>query len=201
MPVQVNFMNGFPTRGSFATDEEEALWNATPGNQPYSFVRAEFRVGSVDENGSIEFFTAVNPGSGYLQAPTVIISGGGGFGAEAEAILTNDGTGSIDRLIVTNGGRGYFNVDPNNQPKANLEHATSLFGQEVDGALSVRLGGFLGEIPRCNRCQDGHHAYNKKNPVRTDKFYHHLDAWIEIWDRNRTEEQIDKNGDRALGCC
>ena len=37
-----------------------------------------------------------------------------------------------------------------------------------------------------------------KGNSRSDKFYHHLDPWVEIWDRNRTEEEIDENGDRAL---
>ena len=202
MPVEISFMQGFPTRGNFATNEEIADWNATAGNQPYAFVSADFKVGTIDENGSILTIDPVSSGSGYLEAPTVIISGGGGFGAEAEAILTTDGTGGIDRINVTKGGRGYFNIDPTNIPQASLQHVPSLFGAEEDGSLAVRLGGFLEEIPRCNRCKDGHHAFKEKNRVgnimRPERFYHHLDAWVEIWDRNRSEEQIDKNGDRAL---
>ena len=52
------------------------------------------------------------------------------------------------------------------------------------------------EIGRCTACASEDHAH--KGNSRSDKFYHHLDPWVEIWDRNRTEEEIDENGDRAL---
>ena len=45
-----------------------------------------------------------NPGSGYISAPTVDITGGGGSGATATATVSNGGVGSI---TVTDGGSGY----------------------------------------------------------------------------------------------
>lgn len=43
-------------------------------------------------------------GSGYLQAPGVVLSGGGGSGATAVATVTN---GTISGITITNPGRGY----------------------------------------------------------------------------------------------
>ena len=48
--------------------------------------------------------TVTNPGSGYSQAPSVIISGGGGSGAVAEAFIRN---GRINEIIVKDPGSGY----------------------------------------------------------------------------------------------
>ena len=48
--------------------------------------------------------TVTDPGSGYSQAPTVIISGGGGSGAIAEATIKN---GRLDQIIVKDPGAGY----------------------------------------------------------------------------------------------
>jgi hypothetical protein len=48
--------------------------------------------------------TVTNPGSGYSQAPAVIITGGGGSGAIAEATIKN---GRLDQIIVKDPGSGY----------------------------------------------------------------------------------------------
>ena len=45
-----------------------------------------------------------DPGTGYSQAPAVIISGGGGSGALAEATIKN---GRLDTIIVKDQGAGY----------------------------------------------------------------------------------------------
>ena len=39
---------------------------------------------------------------------------------------------------------------------------------------------------------------NTTHPLRPERLYHQLDAWVQLFSRNRSEEQIDKNGDRAL---
>lgn len=48
--------------------------------------------------------TVTDPGSGYSQPPAVIISGGGGSGAIAEATVKN---GRIDQIIIKDSGAGY----------------------------------------------------------------------------------------------
>ena len=48
--------------------------------------------------------TVTDPGSGYSQAPAVVITGGGGSGAVAEASIKN---GRIDNIVVKDPGAGY----------------------------------------------------------------------------------------------
>ena len=52
----------------------------------------------------LDSITVTDPGSGYSQAPAVIITGGGGSGAIAEATIKN---GRIDQIIVKDPGAGY----------------------------------------------------------------------------------------------
>ena len=52
----------------------------------------------------LDSITVTDPGSGYSQAPTVIISGGGGSGATAESTIAN---GRLDQIIVKDPGAGY----------------------------------------------------------------------------------------------
>ena len=42
----------------------------------------------------------------------------------------------------------------------------------------------------------GDHA--NPDSLNFNNYYYHTNAWVEIWDRNRTEEEIDENEDRAL---
>src|SRR5436190_14755103 len=50
-------------------------------------------------NGFVVRLRITDPGFGYTDPPTVVISGGGGTGAKARALVTD---GSISSLIVTN---------------------------------------------------------------------------------------------------
>ena len=52
----------------------------------------------------LDSITVTDPGSGYSQAPAVVIVGGGGSGALAEATIKN---GRIDQVIVKDPGAGY----------------------------------------------------------------------------------------------
>ena len=45
-----------------------------------------------------------NPGSGYTSAPAVVIEGGGGEGAQAEAIVKNN---RLSEIVIKNPGQGY----------------------------------------------------------------------------------------------
>ena len=53
----------------------------------------------------LDSITVTDPGSGYSQAPAVVITGGGGTGAVAEATIKN---GRLDQIIVKDPGRLFF---------------------------------------------------------------------------------------------
>ena len=189
LPVSVSLVGGYPT------SEILTEWVMSGNTTEYVFTAAQVEVNSTDENGTILGFNIINPGAGYAIAPSVVITGGGGFGARAiaDVNLTGDGsvTGVFLDLLETNpGGRGYFNMDSGNIPTARLVHSSVLSSSEQDANLSLRLGGALKEIPACSGCKSGSH-------VATDAGTH-TEVWIEIWDKNRTEAKIDSNGERAL---
>ena len=48
--------------------------------------------------------TIIDPGSGYTSTPAVVIEGGGGAGATAEAIIKNN---RLNEIIIKNPGHGY----------------------------------------------------------------------------------------------
>ena len=52
----------------------------------------------------LDSITVTDPGSGYSQAPAVVITGGGGSGAIAEASIKN---GRLDQIVVKDPGAGY----------------------------------------------------------------------------------------------
>ena len=119
----------------------------------------------------------------------VVITGGGGNGAEA--IATIDANGSIANVSISEdlftgevlAGRGYFNTDLSNSPDAQINHtpAINLQPGAKDANISVLLGGSLSGIELCP-CTD----------------HTHMDPFIEIWDRNRSETDIDnQDGARA----
>ena len=142
---------------------------------------------SVDENGTlcvtgrsgIKGLGESNkrPVLGYIS-----VTGGGGIGAEIWITgLTDpgfgvDGNATHPDIVIVDGGRGYFNIDPDNFPEANITLATAGTG-EVNASVVTRLGGYLNKIPT---------AGGK-----------HIAPWIEIWDRGRPEKRIDQLNARA----
>ena len=55
----------------------------------------------------IDHIEVVEGGSGFIITPTLVIDGGGGFGATAQAYLTN---GVITSVVITNPGTGYTDI-------------------------------------------------------------------------------------------
>ena len=90
---------------------------------------------TIDENGSILTFQIDDAGSGYLRAPEVVITAW----RICSTYLLPHLRGQINsvEIIPGNGGRGYFNIDPNNTPKA---VSNGCHGEE-NATLNVRLGG------------------------------------------------------------
>jgi hypothetical protein len=132
-----------------------------------------------------------------MSYPIAVVTGGGGHGALFNAEI-DPVDGSILQLYPVIDfygnkmtGRGYFNYDPNNTPRASLDDSIS---QDTDenASLKVRLGGYLKEIPPCVACAKGEHSGEMTR-------YSHLEPWVEIWDRGRTESKIDELGVRAHG--
>jgi hypothetical protein len=53
---------------------------------------------------TVDQIQVINPGSGYVTAPTVTLVGGGGFGATAQATISD---GIVDAIVVTDPGQDY----------------------------------------------------------------------------------------------
>ena len=194
----------------------------------YDFREANITVSQIDSNGSILDFTISDGGHGYvpywhldktsefalwpeplagnhphggqklhqLGYPLVLVTGGGGHGAIFLADI--NATGSITDIIAATDkygnelrGRGYFNFQAGNAPKATIPSVPAVSSKK-EPSIKVRLGGYLKEIPPCTACQSGTHS---ASPTR----YSHLEPWVEIWDRGRTEAEIDSEGLRAHG--
>ena len=112
------------------------------------------------------------------------------YSSDAE-LLSGTGTEPLSDLNLTvlmgvagasvdEAGRGYFNIDQANQPSASVDESV-VVSPEENASLELRLGGSLTAI----------------NPVSVNPPPGHMDVWIEIWDRNRSEADIDANEDRA----
>ena len=188
LPVSVQLIGGYPTGAQLEQWFDENR-TGTPGRPlPYPFVPAVVEVNGTDPtDGGITSFEIIDPGSGYRVAPTVVITGGGGNGAEATATIDENGSLSSVNVVVdlfsgeTLSGRGYFNTELNNSPKPIITHTPALHPLFADANVSVLLGGSLSEIGLCP-CEGDHT---------------HMDPFIEIWDRNRSEDEIDSQGSRA----
>ena len=72
-----------------------------------------------------------------MRAPTVVITGGGGYGALALATLDNGSIATVE-INGDNHGRSYFNIDTTNIPTASIDYgANPLEDQEKDAVLDV----------------------------------------------------------------
>jgi hypothetical protein len=60
----------------------------------------------IGTNGTVTALTVLDPGSGYDTPPAVVLGGGGGSNALAQATLTN---GAVAGLVLVHGGAGYTN--------------------------------------------------------------------------------------------
>ena len=70
----------------------------------------------------LDSITVTDPGSGYSQAPAVVITGGGGTGAIAEASIRN---GRIDQILVKDPGAGYSS-EPTVALKSSFNYVVNL---------------------------------------------------------------------------
>ena len=70
----------------------------------------------------LESITVTDPGSGYTQAPAVVITGGGGSGAIAEAVVEN---GRLSDIIVKDSGSGYSS-EPTIELKSSFNYVINL---------------------------------------------------------------------------
>lgn len=74
----------------------------------------------------------IDPGSGYSSAPVVVIEGGGGSGAEAEAIVKNN---RLSEILIKNPGSGY-----SSEPTVTLK-------SEFNYVVNVDLGYLQFNVP------------------------------------------------------
>ena len=121
------------------------------------------------------------PVMGYIS-----VTGGGGMGAEIWITGLNDdgeveGNRTHPDIVILNGGRGYYNIDPDNFPEANVTRAGS---GESNATVEAKLGGYLTNIPKCKGCPG-------------EENHQHVAPWVEIWDRGRPELRIDQLNARA----
>ena len=94
LPVSVQLIGGYPTGSQIEQWFDDNESNVSGKPLPYQFEPAIVEVDEIDPtDGSIISFDIINPGKGYIQDPEVVITGGGGNGAKAEA--SRDVNGSI----------------------------------------------------------------------------------------------------------
>ena len=98
-----------------------------------------------------------DPGSGYTSVPRVVIEGGGGTGAEAEAIVKNN---RLSEVIIKNPGSGYSS-EPTVTLKSEFNYVVNLdlgylqfnfpHGITTGAAIQLRaedLGSTVGVLPK-----------------------------------------------------
>ncbi|MDA7790543.1 hypothetical protein N8988_00625 [Opitutales bacterium] len=132
-------------------------------------------------SGKNGWAVATRPVMGYIS-----VTGGGGMGAEIWITGLNaagevEGNRTHPDIVILDGGRGYYNIDPDNLPEANVTRAGS---GESNATVEAKLGGYLTNIPKCKGCPGGDN-------------HQHVAPWVEIWDRGRPELRIDQLNARA----
>jgi hypothetical protein len=214
MPVELKVIGGYPQLTNVELNELIPGINLTEYNSsvPYDFEEAILEVEEIDPNtGAITKVKAISGGKGYVNYqnlkeeeyphiiyPMVSVSGGGGRGAQLQAnVETNGSIDMDDPVSIINGGIGYFNWVPGNRPIVKHSKFGPLDPGEKNATLEVRLGGYIKEIPRCKDCEEG--APLGHDVAKSTAPFSHLEPWIEIWDRGRSETDIDAAGDRAHG--
>ncbi len=102
-------------------------------------------------NGFVVGATITDAGSGYTQAPKVVISGGGGSGATATATI--DADGSVSSItIITSGGKytatPTITIDPPPFPPSQAKGTANLINGFVTGVEITDTGhGYGGMVP------------------------------------------------------
>ena len=91
---------------------------------------------SQPESGFIETITVNSGGSGYRTKPNVLLYGGGGTGATADAVW-NQATGIVTGVTITNPGRDYVTA-----PNVYFYEANAAT-QTLKGAVAARATAFL----------------------------------------------------------
>lgn len=89
----------------------------------------DYFVGAVDQTG-LSAIIIIDGGANYVSQPTVIISGGGGSGAEAEAVV-NLFTGQVTAINIINAGTGYTS------PPTVLISGGGALGGDIASAFAV----------------------------------------------------------------
>jgi arylsulfatase A-like enzyme len=99
---------------------------------------------SQPESGFIGSITVNSGGSGYRTKPNVLLYGGGGTGATADAVW-NQATGIVTGVTITNPGRDYVTA-----PNVYFYEANAAT-QTLKGAVAARATAFLEEHVRTGR--------------------------------------------------
>jgi formylglycine-generating enzyme required for sulfatase activity len=132
--------------------------------------------------GAVTAITVTDGGSGYSQAPVVILAGGGGAGATATALLTG---GAVSQINVMTGGSGYTNPPdviisgPPGQPTAlglQLIPLLTIYGwpgdtNRIETATSLNAGAVWVPLTTVVLTNAVYEFYDRISPPRSSRFY------------------------------
>ena len=132
--------------------------------------------------GAVTAITVTDGGSGYSQAPVVILAGGGGAGATATALLTG---GAVSQINVMTGGSGYTNPPdviisgPPGQPTAlglQLIPLLTIYGwpgdtNRIETATSLDAGAVWIPLTNVVLTSSVYEFYDRISPPGSRRFY------------------------------